>query len=157
MDHAWLDPEAARSALGFPLVQFPPAATASPQAAIALLVAQARDTGALTEATALTALQSALRREQLASTAVGGGLALPHAKVEELSRQTGALGHAAAGVDWPSPDGERVRLVCLLLLWPRGGEMLRSLDSVRGYFLGRGHRVQTNPAEPVVAADRPRA
>ena len=29
MDHPWLDPEAARSALGFPLVELPPAPTTS--------------------------------------------------------------------------------------------------------------------------------
>jgi mannitol/fructose-specific phosphotransferase system IIA component (Ntr-type) len=98
MEHAWLDPEAACSGLSFPLVDLPPAATASAEAAIRFLVADARDTGILTGVTAEAALRSALRREQLAPTAVGRGLALPHAKVEELPRLAGILGYAAAGV-----------------------------------------------------------
>ena len=156
MDHPWLDPEAARSALGFPLVELPPAATASAREAIGFLVAQARAAGELTETIAEKALRLALRREQLGPTAVGGGLALPHAKVEGLPQLTGVLGHCAAGVDWPSPDGERVRLVCLLLLWPRGGEMVQFREAGWGYFRGRGHRPQTEPAEPGATADRPR-
>ena len=106
MDHPWLDHEAARSALGLPLVELPPAATTSAGEAIRFLVAQTRAAGGLTEATAEEALRSALRREQLGTTAVGGGLALPHAKVEGLPQLSGVLGHCAAGMAWPSPDGK---------------------------------------------------
>jgi PTS system nitrogen regulatory IIA component len=141
MDHPWLDPEAARSALGFPRIELPPAATTSPREAIRFLVAQARATGALTETIAEEVLRSALGREQLGPTGVGGGLALPHAKVEGLPQLAGMLGHCAAGMAWPSPDGEPVRLVCLLLLRPRGGEMVRFREAVWGYFRGRGHGI----------------
>jgi hypothetical protein len=139
MDHPWLDPEAARSALGFPLVELPPAPTTSAQDAIQFLVAQARAAGELTETITEEALRSALRREQFGPTAVGGGLALPHARVGGLRQLTGVLGHCAAGMAWPSPDGEPVRLVCLLLLWPRGGETVRFREAVWGYFRSQGH------------------
>src|SRR5262245_27875277 len=133
MSPPWLDPEAARSALGFPLVELPPSATTSAQAAIDFLVAHARSAGLLNDGTAEAALRAALWREQQASTAVGGGLALPHAKVDDLPRPTGVLGHTQAGVNWPSPDGEPVRLVCLLLADPRGGTSLRFLEGVLRY------------------------
>ena len=102
-------------------------------------MAHARATGTVPEALAEAALQAALRRERLASTAVGGGLALPHAKVEALPRVAGVLGHAEPGVAWASPDGQAVRLVCLLLLRPRGGDNVRFCESVAAYFRGRGH------------------
>jgi hypothetical protein len=152
MDHPWLELEAARSALGFPLVELPPAATTSAREAIQVLVAQARAAGELTEALAEEAVRSALRREQLDPTAVGGGLALPHAQVVGLPRLTGVLGHCAAGMAWPSPDGEPVRLVCLLLLWPRGGDMVRFREAVWGNFRSRGHRVASQ-AERGAAPD----
>jgi hypothetical protein len=139
MERAWLDPEAACSGLSFPLVDLPPVATASAEATIRFLVGYARHTDILTGVSAEAALQSALRREQLAPTAVGRGLALPHAKVEELPRLAGILGHSAAGVSWPSPDGEPVVLACLLLLWPRGGEGVRFREAAWGYFRGQGH------------------
>jgi hypothetical protein len=44
MEHPWLDPEAARSALGFPLVELLPAATTSAREATRSLVAQAHVT-----------------------------------------------------------------------------------------------------------------
>ena len=137
----WLEPDAARAALGFPLTVLPPPATASPEAAIRFLVQHARAAGLLSEAGAEAAVRGALRREQLGPTAVGGGLALPHAKVDRsaLPHQAGVLGYAGAGVAWDSPDGQPVRLACLLLLWPRGGEMLRFGEAVRGYFESRGH------------------
>jgi mannitol/fructose-specific phosphotransferase system IIA component (Ntr-type) len=149
MDHAWLDLDAARSALGFRLVALPPPATTSAEAAIRFLVAHARITGAVPDALAEAALQSALRREHLASTAVGGGLALPHAKVMDLPQLAGLLGHAEAGVAWPSPDGQPVRLVCLLLLRPRGGDTVRFCESVMAYFRGRGFGAQAETAEPL--------
>jgi mannitol/fructose-specific phosphotransferase system IIA component (Ntr-type) len=156
MDHAWLDLDAARSALGFPLVALPPPATTSAEAAIRFLVAHARVTGAVPDGLAEAALQSALRRERLASTAVGGGLALPHAKVVDLPQQGGVLGYAEAGVAWPNPDGQPVHLVCMLLLWPRGGDTVRFFESVMAYFRGRGYKAQSETAEPAASADQPR-
>jgi mannitol/fructose-specific phosphotransferase system IIA component len=139
MAPAWLDPEAARSALGFPLVALPPTVTESAEAAIRFLVVQAQVAGAVPAAVAEAALRSALRREQLASTAVGGGLALPHAASWELPEQAGVLGSAGPGVNWATPDGQPVRLVCLMLLRCRGAGKLRFVESVGAYFRRRGH------------------
>jgi PTS system nitrogen regulatory IIA component len=137
MDHSCFDSEAAATTLGLPLVTLPVSATTSAEAAIRFLLAQARSNAALPHELADRLVQSALWREQLGFTAVGDGLALPHPKVEHLPRQTGVPGQAPAGVDWPSSDSEPVRLLCLLLLWPRGSEAVQFRQAVWSCL--RGH------------------
>jgi len=53
-------------------------------------------------------------REQLASTAIGEGIAIPHAKLEGLPRMVGALGRSPAGLAFDSLDGKPTYLVFLL-------------------------------------------
>ncbi len=59
-------------------------------------------------------LQALLTREALASTALGEGVAIPHARLADPDRMIAVLGRCKAGVDWDAPDGEPVRLVLLL-------------------------------------------
>lgn len=60
-------------------------------------------------------VDAVLRRERAARTVVGEGVALPHARIEGLSRPYLALGVYPAGI--PAPEGEApVRLVFLLLV-----------------------------------------
>lgn len=76
--------------------------------------------GALAAAEAgleVATVQAALReREALQSTALGAGLALPHARLAGLERPVCALAALPAGVDADAPDGQPVRVVLLLLL-----------------------------------------
>jgi PTS system fructose-specific IIC component len=55
-------------------------------------------------------------REALAGTGVGDGVAIPHGEVPGLGGPMLAFARLAAGVDFDAPDGERVRLVFLLLM-----------------------------------------
>lgn len=60
-------------------------------------------------------VDAVLRRERASHTVVGEGVALPHARIEGLSRPYLALGIFPAGI--PSPEGGApVRLVFLLLV-----------------------------------------
>ncbi len=59
--------------------------------------------------------RAVLAREEQASTAVGRGIAVPHARVEGLAQPVVALGLAGAGVDFGELDGEPVRIVFLVL------------------------------------------
>lgn len=54
-------------------------------------------------------------REELASTAVGKGIAVPHARLEGLAEPVIALGLAPEGLDFQAPDLEPVRIVLLIL------------------------------------------
>ena len=70
-------------------------------------------------------------REELASTAVGKGIAVPHARIEGLAEPVIALGLASEGLDFPAPDVEPVRIV-LLILTPKAdtGAQLEILSDI---------------------------
>lgn len=62
-------------------------------------------------------ITEALRhREQLGSTGLGGGFALPHASIEELPRTFGMLVRLAHPIAYDSIDGLPVDLAFLLLV-----------------------------------------
>jgi len=56
-----------------------------------------------------------LAREELMGTAIGEEIAVPHARLEGLSRPVLVIGHSEEGIDFNSPDGRPVRLIFLLL------------------------------------------
>ncbi len=69
---------------------------------------------------AADALEAAVRaREETAGTALGEGMAVPHARLPGLPRAVVALGRCAAGFEWNSPDGLPAHLV-FLILTPEG-------------------------------------
>jgi nitrogen PTS system EIIA component len=56
-----------------------------------------------------------MEREQLGSTGIGSGIAIPHAKVPGLRQGVVAVGTVPAGVEFGAADGEPVRLFFLVL------------------------------------------
>ena len=71
-------------------------------------------------------------RERLMGTATGGGgVAIPHARIESLQRPVLAFGRSSGGVDWDAPDGQLVHFVFLLLTPARQeGVQLQILASI---------------------------
>lgn len=67
-----------------------------------------------------TILGALVRREGLGSTGVGDGVALPHARLETVSRPFGLLARLREPLDFDAVDERPVDLVFLLLL-PTGG------------------------------------
>ncbi len=61
-------------------------------------------------------LRVALAREDLSSTGLGDGVAIPHAEIDDLAGPALAFGRMKTGVDFDAPDGAPVRLVFLLLI-----------------------------------------
>jgi PTS system fructose-specific IIC component len=57
---------------------------------------------------------AALAREEKSTTAVGHGVAIPHARTAGVSVPTLAFTRLSAPVDWEAPDGEPVDLVFLI-------------------------------------------
>ena len=60
-------------------------------------------------------LQAILEREALGSTAIGRGVAVPHARVGELDRTVMALGLSDTGVEFNALDGEAVHEIFLVV------------------------------------------
>lgn len=56
-----------------------------------------------------------LQRERLGSTAVGRGIAIPHARVTGLSRIAAVFAQLEEAIDFDAPDNEPVDLVFVLL------------------------------------------
>ena len=72
-----------------------------------------------------------LEREELGSTGIGRGVAVPHTKHPSVERLVGTVAVSGGGVDFDSLDGERVQLFFLLLSPPdRPGDHLRALENV---------------------------
>ena len=59
--------------------------------------------------------QKLWEREQIGSTGIGSGIAIPHCKLKGLSRGVVAIGTVPGGVDFGSGDGRPVRLVFLVI------------------------------------------
>jgi mannitol/fructose-specific phosphotransferase system IIA component (Ntr-type) len=76
-------------------------------------------------------IEAILKREQLGSTGIGRGVAIPHAKHESVERLLGSIAIAPEGVDFDSLDNEPVHIF-ILLMSPkdRPGEHLRALENV---------------------------
>lgn len=60
-------------------------------------------------------LAKVLAREELGSTGIGAGAAVPHAKVPEAQKLIGAFARSARPIDYDAVDGEPVRLFFLLI------------------------------------------
>jgi PTS system nitrogen regulatory IIA component len=72
-----------------------------------------------------------LKREELGSTGVGGGVAIPHARIPDLKVPFGILARLHKAIDFNAIDGQPVDIVFLLLLpTAPSGEELNALAAV---------------------------
>jgi Kef-type K+ transport system membrane component KefB len=69
----------------------------------------------LTGLDAQTIHDAVMERERIMHTGLPHGLAVPHARLADLSRPCVVVARSQAGVDFDSPDGEPARLIALLL------------------------------------------
>ncbi|MDD4953503.1 MAG: PTS sugar transporter subunit IIA [Candidatus Omnitrophica bacterium] len=60
-------------------------------------------------------IDALMAREALGSTAIGQGIAIPHAKSDSVSKLVAAFGISKRGVDFDSLDGELAHIFFLLL------------------------------------------
>jgi len=72
-----------------------------------------------------------MSREELGSTGIGRGVAVPHTKHGSVEELVGTVGVSRHGVDFESLDGEKV-YVLFLLVSPldRPGDHLRALENI---------------------------
>ncbi|MBM4149500.1 MAG: hypothetical protein FJ224_10720 [Lentisphaerae bacterium] len=108
-----------------------PARFLAPGAVVPELAASVRDE-AIRELAALVASEAgtiemelvaerAIAREQEFGTALGSGVAIPHARIDGLKNPILAFGRSRQGMEWDSPDGAPVHNV-FLLATPSGTE-----------------------------------
>lgn len=76
-------------------------------------------------------IQAVMKREELGSTGIGRGVAVPHTKHASVNRLIGTVGISRDGVDFNSLDGEKVQIFFLLVSPPdRPGDHLRALENI---------------------------
>lgn len=76
-------------------------------------------------------IKAIMKREELGSTGIGRGVAVPHTKHPSVEKLVGTVGVSSDGVDFNSLDGEKVQIFFLLISPPdRPGDHLRALENI---------------------------
>jgi mannitol/fructose-specific phosphotransferase system IIA component (Ntr-type) len=76
-------------------------------------------------------IKAIMKREELGSTGIGRGVAVPHTKHASVEKLVGTVGVSAAGLDFESLDGQDASLFFLLVSPPdRPGDHLRALENI---------------------------
>ncbi|MCX8012598.1 MAG: PTS sugar transporter subunit IIA [Desulfobacterota bacterium] len=60
-------------------------------------------------------LRVLLEREELGSTGIGDGIAIPHGKIKKLKKLIVSFGRSLEGIDFQSMDGKPTHIIFLLI------------------------------------------
>jgi PTS system nitrogen regulatory IIA component len=94
--------------------------------------------GRLAEAEVLSSLKA---REELGSTALGHGIAIPHARMADCGAAAGALVRTKFGIPFNAPDGKPVSVFLGLIVPKQANERhLKLLATAAGMFSERSFR-----------------
>ncbi len=89
------------------------------------------DAGGIEDEEFESIVKAILKREELGSTGIGRGVAVPHTKHPSVKKLVGTVAVSGEGVDFDSLDGEKVHLFFLLVSPPdRPGDHLRALENI---------------------------
>ena len=83
--------------------------------AIDELVASLAESGAIAKSKVKSVIEAIKAREAQATTGIGKGVSLPHAKLKGIKKPTGTIGRSSEGIDFSSLDSKPVYSVILLL------------------------------------------
>jgi mannitol/fructose-specific phosphotransferase system IIA component (Ntr-type) len=86
--------------------------------AIIELVGALEEAGALSKKDVADVTKAVIKREAQATTGIGKGIALPHAKLKGIKKPLAAIGGAPDGINFNSLDSKPVHSVILLLSSP---------------------------------------
>ncbi len=109
----------------------PALAATTRDAAITEIIQSLKDAGQFSDADVTDITAAVLRREQLGSTGIGHGVAIPHSRHRDVPNLVGTIALSQQGLAFDSIDGEPVH-VLFLLISPdqQPGPHLRALDAV---------------------------
>src|SRR5439155_19607186 len=72
-----------------------------------------------------------VQREKIGSTGIGGGVGVPHAKLEGVKHVIGAFGRSSTSFEFNAVDGQPVNLIFLIIAPPSKNEAyLKALQKV---------------------------
>ena len=80
-------------------------------------------------------LSNLIAREKLGSTGLGGGIAIPHCRVDNCTHALGAMVTLAEPIDFDAPDSQPVDILFILLVPDEAQQQhLDILASIAGLF-----------------------
>ncbi|MFT7465136.1 MAG: mannitol/fructose-specific phosphotransferase system IIA component (Ntr-type) [Pseudohongiellaceae bacterium] len=85
------------------------------EAALEAMVRQAVEAKVLPRTRRDQAIEALLAREERGTTAMGGSVAMPHAKIGGLQRVAGLVARSVKGVEFRAVDGEPVHVFVMLI------------------------------------------
>ena len=99
--------------------------------AIRTMVGSLVKAGSLGKDSEEAVVEAILKREELGSTGIGNGVAVPHTKHPSVSTLMSCVALVKDGVDFASLDGEDVFILFMLVSPPdRPGDHLRGLENI---------------------------
>lgn len=103
----------------------------SKETAIRQMVASLRQSGSIAAEDEESIVAAIMKREELGSTGIGNGVAVPHTKHPSVDRLIATIALSKPGIDFASLDGESVHILFLLVSPPdRPGDHLRGLENI---------------------------
>ena len=104
---------------------------ASRDEAIEQLITGLANAGAISKKSVKEAVTAVLARENQATTGIGKGIALPHAKIKSVKKVVGAIGRSGTGIEFSALDSKPVYIVILLLSNPENpDEHLQAMETI---------------------------
>ena len=109
----------------------PELASPNKEGVIRELVGGLVETGQLDAGEQESIVEAILNREELGSTGIGRGIAVPHTKHPSVKQPIGTVGVSTHGVDFQSLDGEPVYLFFMLISPPeQRNEHVQALGNI---------------------------
>lgn len=103
----------------------------SKESAIRAMVESLKNSGSIRAEDEESIVSAILKREELGSTGIGNGVAVPHTKHPSVDELIATVALSSDGVDFASLDGEMVHILFLLVSPPdRPGDHLRGLENI---------------------------
>ncbi len=113
----------------------------SKESAIRQMVGGLKASGKIREADEETILGAILKREELGSTGIGWGCAVPHTKHPSAENVLVNVALHVPGLDFQSLDGEDVFILFLVVSpWDRPGDHLRALETITRHLKSEDFR-----------------
>ena len=104
---------------------------ATKEEAIRSMVTSLRQTGAVGADDEDGIVAAIMKREELGSTGIGRGVAVPHTKHPSVDKLIATVAICHDGVDFASLDGDAVHILFLLISPPdKPGDHLRGLENI---------------------------
>jgi len=113
------------------------------------LVAALDKAGKVGKDNAADIAKAVIKRENEASTGIGKGVAVPHARHKAVKKVVAAIGISATGIDFSALDKQPVYTVILLLSPVEGDQHLQAMEAIFGHLQNDNFRKFLKQSETV--------